>query len=106
MGTKNPPAPSTITISANLINSLNAFINQDETFADLVILLNIPVVLVVGIKLGCINHALLTAEAIKARNCELYAWVANPIDPNMQFYNENVLIIVNKLQKNNTEYGC
>ena len=81
-------------------------INQHETFADLVILLNIPVVLVVGIKLGCINHALLTVEAIKARNCELHAWVANPIDPNMQFYNENVLIIVNKLQKNNTEYGC
>ena len=81
-------------------------INQHETFADLVILLNIPVVLVVGIKLGCINHALLTVEAIKARNCELHAWVANPIDPNMRFYNENVLIIVNKLQKNNTEYGC
>ena len=81
-------------------------INQHETFADLVILLNIPVVLVVGIKLGCINHALLTVEAIKAQNCELHAWVANPIDPNMQFYNENVLIIVNKLQKNNTEYGC
>ena len=81
-------------------------INQHETFADLVILLNIPVVLVVGIKLGCINHALLTVEAIKARNCELHAWIANPIDPNMQFYNENVLIIVNKLQKNNTEYGC
>ena len=81
-------------------------INQDETFADLVILLNIPVVLVVGIKLGCINHALLTVEAIKARNCELHAWVANPIDPSMQFYHENVSIIVNKLKKNNTEYAC
>ena len=80
-------------------------INQQETFADLVVLLNIPVILVVGIKLGCINHALLTVEAIKARNCELHAWVANPIDPTMQFYNENVLIITNKLQKNNTEYG-
>ena len=76
-------------------------INQHETFADLVILLNIPVVLVVGIKLGCINHALLTVEAIKARNCELHAWIANPIDPNMQFYNENVLTIVNKLQLSN-----
>ena len=81
-------------------------INQHETFADLVILLNIPVVLVVGIKLGCINHALLTVEAIKARNCELHAWVANPIDPSMQFYHENVSIIVNKLKKNNTEYAC
>lgn len=80
-------------------------INQQQTFADLVVFLNTPVILVVGIKLGCINHVLLTVEAIKARNCELRAWVANPIDPNMQFYNENVLIIANKLQKNNTEYG-
>ena len=76
-------------------------INQQETFADLVIFLNIPVVLVVGMKLGCINHALLTVEAIKARNCELHAWVANPIDQNMQFYNENVFTIVNKLHLNN-----
>lgn len=75
-------------------------INHQETFADLVKAINIPVVLVVGIKLGCINHALLTVEAIKARNCELRAWVANPIEPNMQFYNENVLVIVNKLQVN------
>ena len=77
-------------------------LNQHETFADLAILLNIPVVLVVGIKLGCINHTLLTVEAIRARNCELHAWVANPIDPSMQFYNENVLTIVNKLQLSNT----
>ena len=75
-------------------------INHHQTIADLVKAINIPVVLVVGIKLGCINHALLTVEAIKARNCELRAWVANPIEPNMQFYNENVLAIVNKLQVN------
>lgn len=74
-------------------------INNKKTLADFVVSLNIPAVLVVGIKLGCINHALLTAEAIKARNCEFYGWVANPIDPQMQHYNENVLAIVNWLQK-------
>ena len=76
-------------------------INHHETFADLVKAINIPVVLVVGIKLGCINHALLTVDAIKTRNCALHGWIANPIDPNMQFYNENVLAIVNKLHLSN-----
>ncbi len=74
-------------------------INDQKTLADFVVSLNIPVLLVVGIKLGCINHTLLTVEAIKARNCEFYGWIANPIDPQMQHYNDNVLIIVKMLQK-------
>ena len=77
-------------------------INQQETLADFVIAINIPVMLVVGVKLGCINHTLLTIEAIKARNCRLHGWVANPIDAEMQHYNANVLTIVNKLQLSNT----
>ena len=77
-------------------------INQQETFADFVKAINIPVIVVVGIKVGCINHTLLTVEAIKARNVEFCGWVANPIDPQMQYYNENVLTIVKKLQSNNT----
>lgn len=76
-------------------------INQQQTFADLVVLLNIPVILVVGIKLGCINHTLLTIEAIKARNCQLDGWIANPIESEMQQYNENVSTIVNKLNLSN-----
>ena len=74
-------------------------ISDQRTLADFVVSLNIPVLLVVGIKLGCINHTLLTVEAIKARNCEFYGWIANSIDPQMQHYNDNVLIIVKMLQK-------
>jgi dethiobiotin synthetase len=75
-------------------------INHQKTLANLVVACNIPVILVVGMKLGCINHTWLTFEAIKSRNSEFYGWVANPIDSNMQFYNENVLTIVKMLQKN------
>lgn len=49
--------------------------------AHLVRALNIPVILVVGIRLGCINHALLSAQAIAADGCRLVGWIANRIDP-------------------------
>lgn len=49
--------------------------------ADIPLKLNIPVVLVIGIRLGCLNHALLTAEAIQADGCQLAGWVANFLDP-------------------------
>jgi dethiobiotin synthetase len=52
--------------------------------------LALPVVLVVGMRLGCLNHALLTAEAIAARRLKLAGWVANHIDPEMSAANENV----------------
>ena len=65
-------------------------INASETLADLAQALNIPIMLVVGMRLGCINHALLTVEAIKARGLTLAGWVANQIDPNMPMFNENL----------------
>ena len=49
--------------------------------ADLVRALEIPVVMVVGIKLGCINHAILTEQAIAADKCRLVGWIANRVDP-------------------------
>jgi dethiobiotin synthetase len=52
--------------------------------ADLAQQLGLPVVMVVGLRLGCINHALLTAEAIAARGLTLAGWVANAIDPQMR----------------------
>lgn len=64
--------------------------NATETIADLAIKLNIPLVLVVGVRLGCINHALLTVEAIQARGLKLAGWVANQIDHNMPNFDENV----------------
>ena len=51
--------------------------------SDLALSLGLPVVLVVGMKLGCINHALLTVESILATGCELAGWVANSVDPEM-----------------------
>ena len=58
--------------------------------ADLAVRLALPVVLVVGLRLGCINHALLTAEAIRARGLTCLGWVANQIDPDMARLEENI----------------
>jgi len=51
------------------------------TVADLAQALALPVVLVVGVRLGCLNHALLTAESIQARGVAFAGWVANQVDP-------------------------
>ena len=48
---------------------------------DIALALELPVLLVVGIRLGCISHALLTAAAIERSGLRLAGWVANPLDP-------------------------
>lgn len=53
------------------------------TGADLAQALGLPVILVVGLRLGCLNHALLTQEAIAARGLRIVGWVANELDPQM-----------------------
>ena len=58
-------------------------ISESQAMADLPGLLDIPVLLVVGLRLGCLNHALLTKRAIEASGVELAGWVANTIDPTM-----------------------
>ena len=55
-------------------------LNETQTLRDLVALLQLPVILVVGIRLGCINHALLTAETIRRDGLKLAAWVANQVE--------------------------
>jgi dethiobiotin synthetase len=67
--------------------------------ADLSSALNLPVVLVVGMRLGCISHALLTAEAIAARGLHLAGWVANRVDPAMSFADENIAAIRERLDR-------
>jgi dethiobiotin synthetase len=52
--------------------------------------LALPVVLVVGMRLGCLNHALLTSDAITSRGLKLAGWVANHIEPHMAAATENV----------------
>src|SRR5690606_10701138 len=58
--------------------------------ADLVRALGVPVVLVVGMRLGCLNHALLSARAIAADGCVLAGWIANRVDPAMPFVEANL----------------
>ncbi|MDP3834251.1 MAG: dethiobiotin synthase [Hydrogenophaga sp.] len=65
-------------------------VNDHETLADLAKAIGAPVVLVVGLRLGCLNHALLTAEAIRADGLPLAGWVANAIDPDMACRDENI----------------
>lgn len=72
-------------------------LNERETFADLVKILQLPVILVVGMELGCINHALLTAEAIRLDGLELAGWVANSVTPEMDCYEENLVCLQQRL---------
>ena len=60
------------------------------TGADLAVALGLPLVLVVGMRLGCLNHALLTAEAIRARGLVLAGWIANRVDPGFLCPDENL----------------
>lgn len=71
---------------------------DDETSTvDLAQRLALPVILVVGMRLGCINHALLTAQAIKASGLRLAGWVANTVDTDMKFFEENVQALKQRL---------
>ncbi|MEG3129850.1 dethiobiotin synthase [Pantoea cypripedii] len=56
-------------------------LSATQTYADWVIAEQLPVILVVGIKLGCINHAMLTAAAVRASGLPLAGWIANDIQP-------------------------
>lgn len=65
-------------------------ISPRETLADLAVQLQVGVILVVGMRLGCINHALLTAEAIRRDGLELAGWVANQPGERMVCHEENL----------------
>jgi dethiobiotin synthetase len=64
---------------------------------DVVRALRLPVVMVVGMRLGCINHARLTARAIAQDGCELVGWIANQIDPAMEQQDENFRLLSQRL---------
>ena len=65
-------------------------LNHRETLGNLVKELELPVILVVGVRLGCLNHALLTAQAVAAAGLPLAGWVANGIDPEAAKVQENI----------------
>ncbi|HEU4813432.1 MAG TPA: dethiobiotin synthase, partial [Xanthomonadaceae bacterium] len=65
--------------------------------ADLVRALDLPVVLVVGLRLGCLNHAYLTARAIAADGARLAGWIASEVDPGMARIDDNVALLAARL---------
>lgn len=65
-------------------------LDTERDYADLALALDLPVILVVGMRLGCINHALLTVAALRARGLRLAGWVANCIDPAMLRLEDNL----------------
>lgn len=65
-------------------------LNNNETYADFVVKNDFSVILVVGMRLGCLNHALLTYHAIKASGVKLKGWIANCIDPTMGYREHNI----------------
>ena len=68
-----------------------------ESLSDLAQALAIPVILVVGVRLGCINHAVLTAEAIERDGLKLAGWVANIVDPQTSRLEENLATLSERL---------
>lgn len=74
-------------------------LNQTYSIADLIQALQLPALMVVGMRLGCINHALLTAQVLKARQIDCCGWVANRIDPHMSMPEENLQTLIDRLQQ-------
>jgi len=72
-------------------------LNDREDMADLARALALPVILVVGMRLGCINHALLSAEAIRHAGLPLAGWVANRIDPAMAQFDASLAALQQRL---------
>ncbi len=73
-------------------------VSPRESMSDLAKSLGLPVILVVGVRLGCLNHALLTAEAIQRDGLQIAGWVANRLDPNMAMIDENVETLIRELR--------
>ena len=72
-------------------------LNRSDDSADLAQRLGLPVIVVVGMRLGCLNHALLTAQAIRARGLRLAGWIANCIDPLMMGVEDNIAALAERL---------
>ena len=72
-------------------------LNAREDTADLARRLGLPVLLVVGMRLGCLNHALLTAQAIRSKGLTLAGWCANHIEPELAVTAENITALAERL---------
>ncbi|QLH44097.1 MAG: dethiobiotin synthase [Coxiellaceae bacterium] len=65
-------------------------LNSNETMADFAVALQFPVILVVGVRLGCLNHSLLTLAHMRMKQINLVGWVANIIQEEMLYIDENI----------------
>jgi dethiobiotin synthetase len=74
-------------------------IDIERRMSDLITYIDVPVILVVGVRLGCLNHTLLTYEAIKAKHNKIFGWIANIIEEDMLCVDENI----NYLKENISE---
>jgi len=86
---------------AVLVEGVGGFcvpLGPDSDTADLAQALALPIILVVGMRLGCINHALLSQQAIAARGLKLAGWIANRIDPEMSRFEENLAALEERLR--------
>lgn len=72
-------------------------LSDHANLSDLAIALKLPVILVVGVRLGCINHALLSAEAIARDGLQLAGWVANVVEPRTSRLEENLASLAERL---------
>jgi len=75
-------------------------LNENETMADLAAALELPVINVVGLRLGCLNHALLTAESIAAHGLQHTAWAGNMPCADMVCVTENIMTLKQRLPGN------
>ena len=74
-------------------------LSEDIMTSDLISSLNIPIILVVGIRLGCLNHTILTIEAIHKNKQNLFGWIANIIDPDMDNQEDNIRYLKEKISE-------
>ena len=82
-------------------------LNDQLGFDDLALALNAPVILVVGLKLGCINHALLTEAAILNKGCRIAGWIGNDLNGQFMEINENIRTLKQRMKSKfigNIEY--
>jgi dethiobiotin synthetase len=75
------------------IGGIGVPLNEKEMLIDLIRAVNFPVILVVGLRLGCLNHALLTWKYLQQHNLKVIAWLANQVDPAMVCVQENIAFL-------------
>lgn len=79
------------------VGGLYAPLSDTLSQPDLIRELDIPVILVVGLRLGCLNHALLTAAALRQEGLDLAGWIGNLVDPDFQAQDENIRTLKQRL---------